>query len=334
MKNFKFYLGIDVSKLSLDYCLLDEQCTIVEKGKISNLSEALKKLFSHINAQYVKDSPILTVFENTGIYSNPLARFLHENGWHYAEVSALEIKRSKGLSRGKSDRVDARQIALYGLRNRDKTVLSSGPETLHQQLKILNTEREKILSAINSFSRTSEAEDFLGREVYRVVKAINRQTMSALKKQLSALDEKIGQLIRSDEDLKHKQELLKSIPGIGEIGSIYFLLVTKGFTRFKNWRKFACYCGIAPFEYSSGTSIRGRNRVNPLADKKMKSLLHLLSLTSIRHDEELKLYYKRKKEEGKHSLLALNNVKCKLVSRIFAVIKRDTPYVKTHQYYS
>ena len=69
-----------------------------------------------------------------------------------------------------------------------------------------------------------------------------------------------------------------------------------------------------------------------LADKKMKSLLHLLALTSIRHDPELKLYYERKKEEGKHSLLVLNNVKCKLVSRIFAVIKRETPYVKTHQF--
>ncbi|MFA7687196.1 MAG: transposase [Moheibacter sp.] len=94
------------------------------------------------------------------------------------------------------------------------------------------------------------------------------------------------------------------------------------------------YCGIAPFEYSSGSSIRGRTRVNHLADKKMKSLLHLLCLTAIRHDEELKLYYLRKKEEGKHSLLVLNSVKCKLVSRIFAVIKRDTPFVKTHQYYS
>ncbi|WP_166427902.1 IS110 family transposase [Chryseobacterium lacus] len=74
----------------MDYCLLDEQCTIVEKGKISNLSEVLEKLFAHINAQYVKDYPMLTVFENTGIYSNPLARFLHEDGWDYAEVSALE----------------------------------------------------------------------------------------------------------------------------------------------------------------------------------------------------------------------------------------------------
>ncbi len=66
----------------------------------------------------------------------------------------------------------------------------------------------------------------------------------------------------------------------------------------------------------------------------MKALLHLLSLTTIKYDEELKIYYNRKKEEGKHSLLALNNVKCKLVSRIFAVIKRGTPFVKTHQYYS
>lgn len=334
MKKFKFCLGIDVSKLSLDYCLLDDHCVIIDRGKISNTAKALKTLYQHLSSRYSFEDRLLTVFENTGIYSNPLSCFLYDNSWDYTEVSALEIKRSKGIARGKSDRVDAREIALYGLRNIDKIVLCTAPEVLHQQLKILNTEREKVLSAIKSFSRTSEAELFLGSEVYKAVKTINRQTLSALKKQVSALDDKIAQLVRSNAELKHKQDLLKSIPGIGEIGSVYFLLATKGFTRFRSWRKFACYCGIAPFEYSSGTSIRGKNRVNPLADKKMKSLLHLLSLTSIRHDEELKLYYERKKEEGKHSLLVLNNVKCKLVSRIFAVIKRDTPYVRTHQYYS
>ena len=75
-------------------------------------------------------------------------------------------------------------------------------------------------------------------------------------------------LLRSNEDLKKKQELLKTIPGIAEVGSPYLLLATKGFTLFKNLRKFACYCGIAPFENSSGTSIKGRNRVNPLQTKK------------------------------------------------------------------
>ncbi len=332
MKKFEFFLGIDISKNTLDYCLLDDQCKVLEKGKVNNEPVSLSKFFLKFENEYCCKTTLLIVFENTGIYSKPVARFLNENKWCYSEVSALEIKRSKGVSRGKSDRVDAHQIAQYGFRNLDKIMLCTEPELIHQQLKILNTEREKMLSAIGSFSRTSEAEEFLGKEVFKVVKTHNRQTLSALRKQLKQLEDKISELLRSNEDLKKKQELLKTIPGIAEVGSLYLLLATKGFTRFKNWRKFACYCGIAPFEYSSGSSIRGRNRVNPLADKKMKSLLHLLALTSIRHDPELKLYYERKKEEGKHSLLALNNVKCKLVSRIFAVIKRETPYVKTHQY--
>ena len=109
-------------------------------------------------------------------------------------------------------------------------MLCTEPELIHQQLKILNTEREKMLSAIGSFSRTGEAEEFLGKEVFKVVKTHNRQTLSALKKQLKQLDDKISALLRSNEDLKKKQELLKTIPGIAEVGSLYLLLATKGFT--------------------------------------------------------------------------------------------------------
>lgn len=104
------------------------------------------------------------MFENTCIYSKPVARFLNENKWCYSEVSALEIKRSKGVSSGKSDRVDAHQIAQYGFRNLDKIMLSTEPELIHQQLKILNTEREKMLSSIGSFSRTGEAEEFWAKK--------------------------------------------------------------------------------------------------------------------------------------------------------------------------
>src|SRR5690606_844038 len=334
MKKIENFLGVDVGKHILEYCLIGTDNQIVNKGKVNNNAVSLGKFFSQLENNGYSKSTSLVIFENTGIYSNPISRYLHENQWPYSEVPALEIKRSKGLSRGKSDRADARDIAVYGLRNMDKIILSTEPETLLQQLKILATEREKILAAIQSFSRTSEAEEFLGKEVFKAVKVVNRQTIAALKKQLKSVDDLLAKLVKSNADLKHQQDLLKSIPGIAEVSSVYLLLATKGFTKFKNWRKFACYCGIAPFEYTSGSSIRGRTRVNHLADKKMKSLLHLLCLTAIRHDEELKLYYLRKKEEGKHSLLVLNSVKCKLVSRIFAVIKRDTPFVKTHQYYS
>ena len=68
------------------------------------------------------------------------------------------------------------------------------------------------------------------------------------------------------------------------------------------------------------------------ADKKMKSLLHLSVLTAIKHDKELEQYYGRKKAEGKHSLVVINAIKCKLLARIFSVINRKTPFVKTMNY--
>ena len=106
------------------------------------------------------------------------------------------------------------------------------------------------------------------------------------------------------------------------------------FIVFKDWRKFACYSGIAPFEYSSGSSVRARTKVNHFADKKIKSLLHLVALNAIKYDNELKEYYQRKRNEGKHTLLVLNNIKCKIVSRAFAVISRESPFVNTYKFVS
>jgi len=206
------------------------------------------------------------------------------------------------------------------------------PELSLQQLKIVFSEREKTVAAIKTFERTRENEMFLTKEVFGSVKAINKQTVNHLKKQLALLDEKIKKLIREDENLFEQQQLLKSIPGIGEVTSVYLLMATKGFTTFANARKFACYSGVAPFEHTSGTSIKGKTRVSHLADKKMKTLLHMVSLTAIKYDPELKEYYTRKKAEGKHTMLVLNNIKCKIVYRIFAVIQRKSNFVNLHKF--
>lgn len=161
---------------------------------------------------------------------------------------------------------------------------------------------------------------------------LNKKTLKHLENQLKLIDKEISILIRSDEELKSQQELLKTIPGVGEVVSVYLLLTTRGFRRFKTWRKFACYSGVAPFEHRSGSSVRGRTKVSHFADKKMKSLLHLSVLTAIKHDKELEQYYGRKKAEGKHSLVVINAIKCKLLARIFSVINRKTPFVKTMNY--
>ena len=147
-----------------------------------------------------------------------------------------------------------------------------------------------------------------------------------LQKRIEKVDEKMRTLVEADEQLKKKFELVKSVHGVGKQTALYILVYTNGFTLFDDWRKFACYCGLAPFEYSSGTSIRGKTRVSHLANKKLKSLLTMCALNTIKKENEFKIYYDRRMQEGKNARSILNILRNKIVSRIFAAIRRGTPY--------
>ena len=172
----------------------------------------------------------------------------------------------------------------------------------------------------------------MDKEIYSVLRPINAKAVKNLKDALKLIDRKIKEIINSSKELKQQVKLVRSVKGIGEQTSIYLVISTREFKDFDNWRKLACYSGIAPFEYSSGSSVRGKTRVNHFADKKLKTLLHMCALSAIKHDSQIKEYYNKKKAEGKHSLLVLNNVKCKLISRVFAVINRQTPYVELNKF--
>jgi transposase len=124
---------------------------------------------------------------------------------------------------------------------------------------------------------------------------------------------------------------LLSITGIGIVNAVMLIICSNNFQGITNARSFACYCGVAPFEYSSGTSVRGKTRVSNLANKKMKANLTNAARSAVVHNNELRIYYKRKREEGKAHGTVMNAVKFKIISRAFAVIKRQTPFVKIRQ---
>lgn len=93
-------------------------------------------------------------------------------------------------------------------------------------------------------------------------------------------------------------------------------------------RKYACYSGVAPFEHSSGSSIRGRTRTSKKANQHVKSLLHMCSLTAIQHCPELRMYYERKIESGKNKMSIFNAIKNKIIHRIFSCINQNRNYKK------
>ena len=336
MKKFDYYVGIDVSKLTLDVTILYEESVNITKTiyyKIENHEKSIAQFVKKRLGSYQSDQ-ILFCFENTGIYSIPLSSYLNDNKLPYWQVPAIEIKRSKGICRGKDDKIDSKDIAFYAYSHLHKFRPSHMPAKSIQQLRLLFTEREKVLKSLSSFEKTSENEHFVSKDVFASVASLNKKTVSLLKKTLKQIEEKMLAIIDSEEKLSQQYKLIVSIPGIGMQTAIYLIMATKGFDDFDNWRQLACYAGVAPFPYQSGTSIRGRNKVHPLADKKLKSLLNMCAIVAIRHDKELKTYYTRKVEEGKAKMLVINNVRGKLIARAFAVINRNSPFINTFKFAS
>ncbi|KAA6312652.1 hypothetical protein EZS27_036450, partial [termite gut metagenome] len=114
---------------------------------------------------------------------------------------------------------------------------------------------------------------------------------------------------------------------------VKMIVETNAFRDFTDARKFCLHAGVALFSYTSGSSIRSRNRVSQRADKSIKSLLQMGALTvATRSKGELHEYYLRKVSEGKNKMSVLNAVRGKLVYRMFAVIRNNKFYEKNYQY--
>lgn len=330
MKKYRFILGIDVSKKKLDVCFLSN----TDPKKLSfivstNDKKGITRILNVVKRMGVKFNEVLVCFETTGIYSMSLAIHLDNLEIDYWEVPAIEIKRSKGLSRGKNDKIDAKDIAFYAHTHIYKLNLSHIPEEDIMKLQLLFAEREKLVKAIRSFEMTNENKGFIPSGITSKLFNINKKTTNYLKKRLVETEQEMQLIVKENQEIQKQYQLIQTVPGVGPQTALYLIIKTKLFKAFDNWRKLACYSGIAPFEYSSGTSIKGRTKVSHFADKKMKSLLTMCALNAKRFDKQLTIYYQRKIEEGKHPMLVINSIKGKILSRVFAVINRGTPYVNT-----
>lgn len=325
--HYRYYVGIDVSKETLDLAVLSS--TGVEELKISNCPKAVsKQLKSLVKAKAIVLEETLFCMEPTGHYSNlPVTALLSLNLAVWV-ANPLDIKNSIGLQRGKSDRIDARRIAEYAMRFKDKARLVQPSEIEAQEIKQLLTQRERLVADRAKYiGQIGDFKGMLSKRIYGLINKANLQIIEAYDKAIKELEKQMDALINAIPELKQQYELLQSITGIGKVLAQTLIAYTNGFERFENPRALACHAGVAPFQYTSGTSVRSRNRVSHRANKRLKCLLHLAALSSIRLKGEIREYYLRKVAEGKSKMSVLNAVRNKIIYRVFAVMKRKTPFI-------
>ena len=320
-----YIIGVDVSKLKLDvHCYGQSESFVV-----SNDNKGFKGFLKWIKRGVSKGiKEVMVVMEYTGIYTYRLEQFLQQHEVAYVKRPALDIKRSVGMRRGKTDKADARMISQYGWYRRDELKPMRPVSDNQQQLQQLMSHRDKLVTDKASYqARLKELKGQLGDKLPLRIIESTEYVMQVLEVEITEVKTAIKDLIAADDELRTNYELTTSVQGIGLVTAVHILIVTENFYRFNDPRKFACYSGVAPFEHSSGSSIRGKTKTSQLANKKIKSLLTLAAICAVKHDPELKSKYEQKIKEGKAKMSALNMIRFKLIERIFAVIKRQTPYV-------
>jgi transposase len=321
----KYIIGVDVSKLKLDY-----HCHgfYTSPEPVTNDLRGFKNLFAWIKKQVSKEvTNVIVVMEYTGIYTYNFERFLNQKGVDYVKRPALDIKRSVGIKRGKTDKADAKMISQYGWMRREELKAMKPLSDSEQELQQLMAYRDKLVADKASYqSRLKELHGQMKDKLSQHIIESTEYLMQVLAIEIKQTEKFIAELLSSQKSLNINFELMKTITGIGFSSAVHFLIATENFTRFNDHRKFACYCGVAPFEHSSGSSIKGKTRVSHLANKKIKSLLTMAAISAVQHDPQMKAKYEQKLKEGKAKMCALNIIRYKLIERIFAVIKRQTPY--------
>lgn len=327
--NYKVIIGCDIAKQKLDfYCSLNK-----ESFTLSNNQEGYQKFFNWLTQHQFSSKELAIVVEHTGSYGVMFEKFCFSNQLPYFKVPALEIKLSTGIKRGKSDSIDAKMIATYFIEKgyKLKPTMPITPTT--ERIKLLRSTRDFLVKQLASTKVTlKNYSEVLHLDTNDEIIKILTQNIKLFTQQIGELEKQILELLDKNKPMKKNYKLLISVPGIGKVIAIDTIIATDNFTKFNDWRKYASYCGCAPFPNESGTFI-GRKRISNMAAKSLKANLTSGAKSAMFYDQETKIYTLKKLEQGKHKKCITNAVRCKLIARMFSVVRNQTEYVKNYSHY-
>lgn len=325
----KFWIGIDVSKDTLDVTLLLGKGGVLVQECINNSRSSLRSLWSRWRKQFkLRAEQVLCCLEPTGHYSYAVLFALDELGLATWQAHPADIQKSIGSTRGKTDKIDSYRIADYARRFNDRARLISKEHLQTLKLKQLITRREALVKRkLMHETYLRDLNHYIDQDLRKDCDSMDAAQLVLIKAHIKKVEQLIKKFIYANPQWRHQYDLLLTIDGIAEVSASHLIAITEGFTRFTDPRELACHAGYAPFPNRSGSSIRGKTSTSKQSHKGLKAVLHMSAKSVIQRKGELQDYYKRKVAEGKKKITVLHAVANKIIHRVCAVIARGTPYI-------
>lgn len=331
---FVHFAGIDVSKRKIDICLLRaSDATGPHYGCFEQSNKGFTALKKWLSGLLGKDlGELLICIENTGHYNDAVLDYLHGLQISVSLENAANIRRSIRDIRSKSDHQDAFHIARYAKNHRDELVLWQKPRRAIAALKELLAQRRRLLTVLKSLKQPLAEKAFYSWNQDRT--RINAYTagIRGIEQDIREIDHDIAQLVKEDRELNRQVKLITSVPAVGPITAYHLICYTNGFSHVRSGKQLSSYCGVVPFSRSSGSSIRKPARVSHLANRVLKTLLHMCALTATRMKNSFGDYFRRKTAEGKHKMVVINALRNKIALTIAAVVQTKSEFDKNYSY--
>lgn len=319
-----FYLGIDVSKATLDCCLLYQGVDGKRKNiKTTNTANGFNKIMAWVEKHQCALSQTLVAIEATSIYHESLAMALADAGLQVSVVNPARVRSfAQGLSiLHKTDQVDSVVLAKFVALARPEKW--TPPSHDARQLNGLLARRETLAADLRREQNRMEKMLSIATPV-EIRASIERMT-TFIEQEIAQLDQQINDHIDQHPKLKNDQKLLTSIPAIGKRTSLMMLNLLQ-MHHFDCASQMAAYVGLVPIQRQSGTSLKGQAHLSKAGSAKVRSGLYMAAVVAIQYNPHIKATYQRLLLRGKTKMSALGAAMRKLVHLCFGVIKNQTAY--------
>ena len=262
--------------------------------------------------------PLLAVCEATGGYERHVLAICVELGIAVHKAHGARVRhfaRYLGLI-AKTDPIDARVLALYGLKTQDlRLYIPLSPEVL--ALRDLKTRRDQLQQML--FAETNRLEHACHVSVSRNLKA----HIASLRKALAALEAEIAAHVKACETLARKARLMRTLKGVGPATVAAILAYMPELGDLKKGEA-ACIAGLAPINKDSGTYQAPRHIEAGRAA--VRKTLYMTALVAIQHNAVMRLFADKLKRSGKPSKVVITAVMRKLIVTLNAILRSGEPW--------
>jgi transposase len=337
----KIVVGIDISKEKIDASAIDVregQIGLVKLGYqvFENRPMGFRRMIVWAKRliKGTRHEDVLFCCETTGGYDRALCDYVYAKGLDIWRESALQIKRSMGVRKGKDDKADSLMIAEYAMRHMDKAVFYETPSEAVRELKALflyryklvqeKTEKTVRMKEMEATAAKSKSMTFILRDARKSIKAID--------KSIKECERQILQIYSDNENLKKNYDHINSVSGIGIVNATAFIAYTNNFANFTTANKIASYWNCASFRERSGTSVDKKAYVKCYSSSLLKAYLTQAAECTVKNHGIYHDYYLRLNAAGKPYGVIINNVRNKLIHMVFSLVNNDMDYEENHEF--